>query len=475
MKNSEFEDLKEGTEETLNVDLIPLDIGSSSTSRVYKTKILGKWIFVKELKPELRHDARLEAVFLKEMEIGFQLDHPGLPHYILINGILPEGRYVASEYIDGLTLDQFLKQNPHYFADSRNLRKFISEMGNVLDYLHSRQILHLDIKPSNVMITRVGQNVKLIDLGFCQTDAFRDTAGQTPAFQAPERKKTGGEKSAATDFYGLGLLLKYIRENTDNYPQKAFRRVEEALLTEDASVRPSDREAVEKLQSEKRKISKWVAYTGLIIMVATGVFIFINSNEGTVEGNLESTIPEYKTKGNIGDAITEKAEVTVGSPQTQQQETSLPTIPTEPVGVPLPAGKSSAQESGKKVKEMEIEKEEEVPAQSYRTQQEEFLKELRKNITASYEPIASRLKKAIREENYTEPEYKAIDNLLNNASHTLMKSWSSYKQKYPHLSDDYIQDMTVEEMETGEYRLWKPDWDKYKMEYLRRSKGAGNN
>ena len=124
---------------------------------------------------------------------------------------------------------------------------------------------------------------------------------------------------------------------------------------------------------------------------------------------------------------------------------------------------------------MEIAKEEEVPEQSYRTQQEEFLKELRKNITASYEPIASRLKKAIREENYTEPEYKTIDNLLNNASHTLMKSWSYYKQKYPHLSDDYIQDMTVEEMETVETRLWKPDWDKYKMEYLRRRKAAGNN
>ena len=86
-----------------------------------------------------------------------------------------DGDNILMEYVDGETLAQRLTKNPDYFSNQRHKDKFVRQLLSALQYLHSHQVLHLDLKPDNILLTHIDDDVKLIDLGFCRTDAFVDT------------------------------------------------------------------------------------------------------------------------------------------------------------------------------------------------------------------------------------------------------------------------------------------------------------
>ena len=129
------------------------------------------------------------------------------------------------EYVDGETLTQRLKRQPEYFNNRNHTDKFIRQLLDVISYLHSHQVLYLDLKPDNIMLTRIGDEVKLIDLGCCLTDTFADTPGHTPSFAAPEqfsseevglsqfpslREGAGIGCDVRTDIYAIGRILEQL-------------------------------------------------------------------------------------------------------------------------------------------------------------------------------------------------------------------------------------------------------------------------
>ena len=71
------------------------------------------------------------------------------------------------EWIDGLTLGEWLRTKPSKAARKR----VFSQLLDALEYIHSLQLVHHDLKPDNILITRNGANVKLIDFGLSATDA----------------------------------------------------------------------------------------------------------------------------------------------------------------------------------------------------------------------------------------------------------------------------------------------------------------
>lgn len=74
--------------------------------------------------------------------------------------------------------------------------------------MHAHEMLHLDIKPQNILITRHGQHVKLIDLGFAWTQAYLSHNGRSKDFCAPEQSdSTMGSISPATDIYAIGKVF----------------------------------------------------------------------------------------------------------------------------------------------------------------------------------------------------------------------------------------------------------------------------
>ena len=172
-------------------------VASGSTCVCFRVRQHGRLLLKKQLLPALASDIRWRQALEKEFEIGFNLDHPNIPRYIEFHG-----DSLLMEYVDGMTLTAFQKQHPDYFKEKNNVRQFADELCSAVAYLHQHQVLHLDLKPDNIMMTRIGNHVKLIDLGYCYQDGFPFSTGGTPGYAAPEDVKT-----PASDIYSLGRIF----------------------------------------------------------------------------------------------------------------------------------------------------------------------------------------------------------------------------------------------------------------------------
>ena len=190
-----------------DAELLPV---AGSTCQCYRVKLYGKLHFLKRLKPELATDPRHVAALNKEFETGYRLEHPHLVRYMSKSddGIL-------MEYVDGDTLTSFMAANPDYFKDSDNAGRFLRQLLDVVGYLHCHQIVHLDLKPDNILITRIGHDVKLIDLGYCYTDTYSDTMGRTDRYAAPEQLDGTLDVDARTDIYAIGRILQSLSVTRD--------------------------------------------------------------------------------------------------------------------------------------------------------------------------------------------------------------------------------------------------------------------
>lgn len=179
-----------------------------ATCDTFRVKLYGKLHFQKRLKAEYAGDIRYQEALRKEFETGYRLEHPNLVRYLSL-----DKDSILMEYVDGETLSQRLARTPDYFNEQKHTEKFVRQLLSALQYLHSHQVLHLDLKPDNILLTHINDDVKLIDLGFCYTDAFVDTQGHTNAFAAPEQK-AGGEVDVRSDIYAFGKILELLPDHS---------------------------------------------------------------------------------------------------------------------------------------------------------------------------------------------------------------------------------------------------------------------
>ena len=205
-----------------------------ATCDTFRVKLYGKLHFLKRLKSEYAGDIRYQEAFRKEFETGYRLEHTNLVRYLSLDkdGIL-------MEYVDGETLTQRLAKNPDYFKQRKNTEKLVRQLLSVLGYLHSHQVLHLDLKPDNILLTHINDDVKLIDLGFCYTDTFADTKGHTNAFAAPEQQGMEATINVPTDIYAFGKILELLPDHSiynkviarciAELPENRYQSVDEIL------------------------------------------------------------------------------------------------------------------------------------------------------------------------------------------------------------------------------------------------------
>lgn len=179
-----------------------------ATCDTFRVKLYGKLHFLKRLKAEYAGDIRYQEALRKEFETGYRLEHPNLVRYFSF-----DDDSILMEYVEGETLSQRLATHPDYFTKRKNTDKFVRQLLDAVSYLHSHQVLHLDLKPDNILLTRINGDVKLIDLGCCYTDSFPDTTGHTDAFAAPEQLM-GGVVDIRTDIYAIGKILECLPDHT---------------------------------------------------------------------------------------------------------------------------------------------------------------------------------------------------------------------------------------------------------------------
>jgi len=120
-----------------------------------------KWL-LKAVSPNAKGEQeKLRLILQREYTILQQLDSPFIIRAREMVTLDTLGACLVEEYIEGETLDLWLKHRPSY----AQRRKVLDELLEVLEYIHSKQVVHGDIKPQNILITTNGQHVKLIDFG----------------------------------------------------------------------------------------------------------------------------------------------------------------------------------------------------------------------------------------------------------------------------------------------------------------------
>lgn len=238
-----------------------------ATCDTFRVKVYGKLHFLKRLKAEHAGDIRYQEALRKEFETGYRLEHPNLVRYVSL-----DGDSILMEYVDGETLTQRLATQPDYFRKRKNTDKFLRQLLSVLDYLHSHQVLHLDLKPDNILLTRINDDVKLIDLGFCYSDTFQDTSGHTDAFAAPEQL-SGSKTDARTDIYAIGKVL-------EQFPN---HHIYNKVIGRCTAERPIDRyQSVKDVAKAVDRHSHWrlLRYTSMILLIVVAVVGYILLSQG---------------------------------------------------------------------------------------------------------------------------------------------------------------------------------------------------
>ena len=262
MDSSQFTDSQRSYE-----SLEPLDT-QGATCDTFRVKLYGKLHFLKCLKPEFANDIRHQEAFRKEFETGYRLEHPNLVRYISMSddGIL-------MEYIDGETLTQHLVNHPDYFKDRKNTDKFLRQLLDVVGYLHSHQVLHLDLKPDNILLTHINNNVKLIDLGCCYTDTFSDTQGRTNRYAAPEQKACESV-DVRTDIYAIGKILELLPSSS------IYNKVIARCTAPDPSVRYQSVDEILHDINHQRRFYRYVAvFVAIVAALAICIALLTHQQE----------------------------------------------------------------------------------------------------------------------------------------------------------------------------------------------------
>ena len=218
----------------LSADSDETIIAEGGTAINYKVKIDGKWYSKKQLKAEYKDNPLYRDSLKKEFELGASLNNDFIVRYKDISED-EKGPYLLTEFVDGYNLSEFITINSDYFKSKSACKQFLDEILSAVGCMHQHQMLHLDLKPDNIIITRIGHHVKLIDCGFAYQDSYVYTPGGTEGYSAPEQFTGKYAVGTYSDIYAIGNILnkygiaskKVISRCLQQDPTKRFQSVSE--------------------------------------------------------------------------------------------------------------------------------------------------------------------------------------------------------------------------------------------------------
>lgn len=150
--------------------------------------------------------------FLREVRLLASIDHPHIVKvysYFEAHGTA----YYVTQYVDGKCLADVAQDysRRHQPLPQDALYALMVRVLDALDYLHGRQLLHRDIKPDNILVTRLG-NPMLIDFGAAREACGDSVAGvvESMGYSPPEQGGQSGDMGPWTDLYAFGATLYFI-------------------------------------------------------------------------------------------------------------------------------------------------------------------------------------------------------------------------------------------------------------------------
>ena len=195
--------------------------GKGGFGRIYRARQIttGQVVAIKTLQRAAGDED--QERFQAEMKVLGGLSHPNIMQ-LLDSGTDRDNLLIVVEFIEGLTLEQYIKANGP--MSPKLVRRLLGQILEALIHAHKQGIIHRDLKPANIMITRDEPPVaKLLDFGIATaTDSYGEqwhvktatglVAG-TPAYLAPEtlttdpKTKKSRKADERSDIYSLGLIM----------------------------------------------------------------------------------------------------------------------------------------------------------------------------------------------------------------------------------------------------------------------------
>lgn len=203
-----------------NVTTSPLGSGAMGTVYLGENCNTRRRVAIKMVHAQYANIPSIRQRAYQEAELRFM--HPNLIEMI---GVCEEqpGKgaiWIVSKYVQGITIDKFVASMPAKYRTVQKVCELFFPVLDALSYLHLRNILHLDIKPTNVMVEN-GCNVRLMDLGIAadQHGSLNDSQGMmgTPNYAAPEQFDKNGIIDLRSDIYEAGVTLYELLTGANPY------------------------------------------------------------------------------------------------------------------------------------------------------------------------------------------------------------------------------------------------------------------
>jgi serine/threonine-protein kinase len=216
-----------------------LEFLGGGMSHVYRARdtAIGRQVAIKILTPEACQDPEAKARFLQEARMAGNIEHENI---IRIHDYGEEqGRpFIVMEFLVGEDLRHAIRDN--HAGDVANRLRIALDIARALEYIHSKKIIHRDIKPDNVHIDALGK-VKLMDFGIAKAEGLHLTrtgfAVGTPYYMSPEQVR-GEPATESMDIYAFGILLFELLTGQKPVEGDTLERLFFAILNEPLKPEP---------------------------------------------------------------------------------------------------------------------------------------------------------------------------------------------------------------------------------------------
>ncbi len=200
--------LNKGTVLTGRYEIIER-IGTGGMADVYKAldNKLNRYVAIKVLKREFREDEQFVAKFRQEARAVAGLSHPNIVSVYDV-GSDDTVQYIVLELVEGITLKKYIEKKGHLpFKEAVSIA---IQVANGMEAAHAHHIVHRDIKPQNIIISKEGK-VKVTDFGIAKATQSGTTTVSTAQmgsvhYMSPEQAR-GGYSDERSDIYSFGITL----------------------------------------------------------------------------------------------------------------------------------------------------------------------------------------------------------------------------------------------------------------------------
>jgi serine/threonine-protein kinase len=219
-------------------------LGAGGMGEVYRAKDtrLGRTVAIKILPAHLSNNPKLRERFDREAKAISSLSHPHIcPLYDV--GHQDGIDYLVMEHLEGETLAVRLKKGP---LPTDRVLQYAIQITDALDTAHKHGVIHRDLEPGNIMLTKTG--AKLLDFGLAKVRAAEAVVGMTAMptqttpltgegtilgtlqYMAPEQLE-GAEADARTDIFALGAVIYEMATGRKAFERKSQASVISAIMT----------------------------------------------------------------------------------------------------------------------------------------------------------------------------------------------------------------------------------------------------